>query len=616
MTQNQKFKLVYKISQVLKINPQRLVKLSLEQVFYVNLNLNKSTFLNACPGSGKTEVISLKFGYAVSKWKNTGVGIANLTFTTSAAKVLNQRIGEYLPTVTHPHFVGTFDSWLHSYILQPYCHTLINYAGIDGDKSIRIIEDDNNAAFLHAYTVKIKINESIRQFRATEYYFSIDWKEVHSHDENTHKALQQISNDDLITLRTNKIKFIEHGFATYTDAEILSIKVLNKYPDLVKKLSRRFPNIFIDECQDLSEQQITIIELLLNEGSSVHCVGDINQSIYKFRKVDPANFLAFSQKNKLSTFQLTSNFRSTQAIVDVCNALVSSEQKVIGHQSQLAINPILLWQYDDTNFRDLPLEFEKEIKKNGLELKESAILARGKNTIAELKNQGERSGFTKCELIAIALLTWKQPNRTTEVLKDALGYMGRAISLFAYGGSGDYKNQLCPKHIDTVAWRFLLKHLLDKAIIACPFEENNIDFLWPKWVASLKNYLEKNWDLLPKPINKFLDIKAKIKTPDNCTQTSVKTLCNFLPVHNLIRTATIHSVKGETLDAVLLISHPNAKSKGGHHSHWIAANAKDAEHVRFAFVACSRPKHLLILATPKLKTKEITDLAHLGFKLS
>jgi DNA helicase-2/ATP-dependent DNA helicase PcrA len=198
------------------------------------------------------------------------------------------------------------------------------------------------------------------------------------------------------------------------------------------------------------------------------------------------------------------------------------------------------------------------------------------------------------------------------MLNDALRYMGYAISAFGYTGSGNYK-QLCPKHIDQISWRLFLKRLLDLAVMACPFDENGQNILWPLWISSLKVFLKNNWLSFLNPANDFLTIKAKIRTPNHCTELTVKNLGNFKPIHNVIRTTTIHSVKGETLDAVLLISHQNKKSGGGHHSHWIKANAKDEEHVRYAFVACSRPKHLLVLATPKLSAKEITDSKAIGF---
>ena len=87
---------------------------------------------------------------------------------------------------------------------------------------------------------------------------------------------------------------------------------------------------------------------------------------------------------------------------------------------------------------------------------------------------------------------------------------------------------------------------------------------------------------------------------------------------NQIRITTIHDVKGETFDAVLLVSAKNKQSKGGHFEQWIGLDeeAKE-EHIRFAYVASSRPKHLLVWAILK-KTqndKNIKCVTDLGFNL-
>ncbi len=83
-----------------------------------------------------------------------------------------------------------------------------------------------------------------------------------------------------------------------------------------------------------------------------------------------------------------------------------------------------------------------------------------------------------------------------------------------------------------------------------------------------------------------------------------------------IRMTTFHDVKGETLDAVLVVSAKDKKSKGGHVEHWISDNDSEKEYVRFAYVASSRPKHLLIWAIPKGTKKVIIDkIKDLGFEL-
>ena len=134
-----------------------------QQIDYIFSSIEASVFLKACPGSGKTEVVAMKAAYEISKWKLNG-GIAILSFTNNAADVIHNRVSEFmgLESVSHPHFIGTFDSWLHGFIAHPFLHKLYGYKGNqnkDNDKSYRIVDekdypDKSSKPFLHSYKLK------------------------------------------------------------------------------------------------------------------------------------------------------------------------------------------------------------------------------------------------------------------------------------------------------------------------------------------------------------------------------------------------------------------------------------------------------------------------------
>mgnify|MGYP004542675871 CR=1 FL=1 len=79
------------------------------------------------------------------------------------------------------------------------------------------------------------------------------------------------------------------------------------------------------------------------------------------------------------------------------------------------------------------------------------------------------------------------------------------------------------------------------------------------------------------------------------------------------RKSTIHGVKGETHEATMLISNPTRNGTGTHWSHWIGD--KTSEAARFAYVASSRPKHVLVWCVKKLNSSEQKDLKSLGFEI-
>lgn len=615
MNKERKYKILYKLSHLLHCNLNDLLKLSIEQVSYVNHNLKQSSFLKACPGSGKTEVIGVKTAYEIFKWKYRSSGIAVVTFTISAAKELNQRIRKFgaVSSESFPHFIGTFDSWIHNYVLQPFCHYLTGYIGKGGDKSIRLIDEESSAGFLSNYTTNIFKNGKTRPVKVTEYYYDYQGVIQGQNDIVDGILKSGISTNDFINLKDNKNKFIKAGFVTYADVEWLSIELLSKYPFLLEKLSQRFPVIVVDECQDLSNGQINILELLRSKGTNLHFVGDLNQSIYEFRKVNPHDIDAYIQKSGFKVLQLTNNYRSCQPIVDVAESIIGNAQQVTAHETQICQQPCLLWQYDNQTFSQLPQRFETFVRANGLDLKNSVIVSRGKRTISAFQTQKDKYSYSKSELIALALHCWYKTNRNSEDLKNALFYLGRALCLLAYNGQGNPRNQYCPESFEHVEWRLLINNILERGTALYPFTNNGQDSKWTNWVSRLREFLQSIWPELLGHIVLWDDAKRSVISPLGMANNPVNDICSKTRVYNPFRTTTIHSVKGETLAAVLLLSHQNKQSKGGHFSHWLREGNYDPEHIRFAYVAMSRPKHAMIIATPKLSKEDLLKLQNLGF---
>ena len=84
------------------------------------------------------------------------------------------------------------------------------------------------------------------------------------------------------------------------------------------------------------------------------------------------------------------------------------------------------------------------------------------------------------------------------------------------------------------------------------------------------------------------------------------------PIEVLI--TTIHSVKGQTFDAVLVVSSPSkVGTSDGHWSDWL--ENPNSEAARLAYVASSRPRYLLAWAIPEPNEEEIKKLESIGFKL-
>lgn len=203
-------------------------------------------------------------------------------------------------------------------------------------------------------------------------------------------------------------------------------------------------------------------------------------------------------------------------------------------------------------------------------------------------------------MVALALYNWHKPNRTADELKNALSYVGKVLCFLGCSGKGDPRNQFCPEEIPSVQWRLTLKSFLKDAANLYPFTANGQDLNWSQWATKFKQHLAPLWGGIVGVQTDWDDVKAKIRAPQGKGNALVKDICSEGNHQNPFRTTTIHSVKGETVEAVLLVSSQDARSKGGFYQHWFKEGNFDPEHIRFAYVACSRPRSLLVIATPTL----------------
>ena len=87
----------------------------------------------------------------------------------------------------------------------------------------------------------------------------------------------------------------------------------------------RFSQILVDEFQDTNHAQNEIVQLLGREHGNVCVVGDSDQSVYKWRGADIRNILEFEEAFPTATIiVLEQNFRSTQTILNVANAVIAN----------------------------------------------------------------------------------------------------------------------------------------------------------------------------------------------------------------------------------------------------------------------------------------------------
>jgi len=141
----------------------------------------------------------------------------------------------------------------------------------------------------------------------------------------------------------------EHDTFEFVDISKLVIQLVQEHEDIRQEIKGSFAEIMIDEYQDTSDLQEVFIQLI--ENNNVYMVGDIKQSIYRFRNANPYIF-----KNKYDTYSkgiggykidLVKNFRSRKEVLGDINYIFnlimddqfggadysSSHQMVFGNES-------------------------------------------------------------------------------------------------------------------------------------------------------------------------------------------------------------------------------------------------------------------------------------------
>lgn len=169
--------------------------------------------------------------------------------------------------------------------------------------------------------IKGVISDLVKEIKSYTKYTSIEEmkEEIYSTLNNAKVIIDIIKELDK---RIEEYKFETEQF-NFNDIARMAIRVVKDNEDIRKELSESFNEILVDEYQDTSDTQETFINLIAH--NNVYMVGDIKQSIYRFRNANPYIF-----KNKYDSYRdtdsgmkidLLKNFRSRREVLDNINLL-------------------------------------------------------------------------------------------------------------------------------------------------------------------------------------------------------------------------------------------------------------------------------------------------------
>ncbi len=547
------------------------------------VNSSGKVIIKACPGSGKTYTVAYKLRKEVTSWENNYSGIAVLSFTNVACTEIKNKYKEINNGIelSYPHFIGTFDSFIYKYIFS------IFGVLITKTKGNLIVENSNLILKLRDKFWKRECYQS----GCDPYSFYIEDGKI-----------QDLKNKvKICTIKEKpceklKLKCNHMGYYNYDDVLCICISILKRRKDILNILIRRFPMIILDEAQDISEKQMELLEILIENGlSNIMLIGDPDQAIYEWRNANPEIFLNKFKLEEWTRIVLNENFRSSQ---NICNAThcFSTLKKIstsVGENKEFYQKPILI-KYD-INQIDKLLEFYINICKENkiFDPTKIAILNRSKDfLLSDYKNIND---LWKNDL---AILLSKCVKFKLE--KDFLNLYKYSEKILYYLLTGyDINSGINYEFVFDIMDEFLWK----RKIIELCSKLKEKDIILTEWVSETEMLLRE----LLKEYKDFLKVEIKLLIKRNDLKMrdfKSHKIDEFFNINTLkYIVSTIHGVKGCTFDAILLV----VNMKGKMTSNVINNSPITSEEIRNAYVAMTRPKKILIVAIPNtVKDKDLT----------
>src|SRR3990167_3515334 len=274
-------------------------------------------------GTGKTYAIVEKIRHLIEKKIYQPQKILCITFSNEAVNNLLSRVRAFLDNDSKEPIIRTFHAFSAD-LLREQGHRM----GINPD--FKILDPDGAKVLLHR-------NLRIQPYHCHKYIASINTAKdlgipIESIQEYLDNKAKEFYGIDLerrleelqfelqtLYLKADKEKK-KNNYQDYSDLNRNALYLLNRYPDI----ANNYDYIVVDEFQDTNKVQLDFLLGLAAKGN-VTIVGDLNQSIYRFRGAYKDNFNVFKKHFRISDkdiFNLDKSRRSSNKILRAAHNLI------------------------------------------------------------------------------------------------------------------------------------------------------------------------------------------------------------------------------------------------------------------------------------------------------
>ncbi len=272
-------------------------------------------------GSGKTRVLTYRVAHLINACGVQPNEILAITFTNKAAGEMRERLEGLLGPVARAIWILTFHAACGRILRReaPRLGYRSNFTIYDSADQVRLTkacleELERDPKRFVPRGIHSQISAAKNQLVTPAEYA----ERVASFYDQTVAEVYDLYQRRLFA--SNAVDF--------DDLLMLTVQVLERFPEARERWQKAFRYILVDEYQDTNHAQYRLLQLLAETHRNVCAVGDPDQSIYAFRGADIRNILEFERDfGETRTIALEQNYRSTNTILQAANHVIEHNRE-------------------------------------------------------------------------------------------------------------------------------------------------------------------------------------------------------------------------------------------------------------------------------------------------
>jgi DNA helicase-2/ATP-dependent DNA helicase PcrA len=272
-------------------------------------------------GSGKTRVLTYRVAHLIHAIGVKPNEILAITFTNKAAGEMRERLAVMLGGTARAIWILTFHAACGR-ILRREAERL-------GYRSSFTIYDDQDQLRLVKSCLE-ELGKDPKRFspRGIHHQISQAKNQLVSPAEYTSRVASFWDQTVAEVYELYQRRLHASNAVDFDDLIMLTVEVLERFPDALAHWQKAFRYIVVDEYQDTNHAQYRLLQLLGAEHGNVCAVGDPDQSIYAFRGADIRNIMEFERDFPgTQIIPLEQNYRSTNRILRAANSVIEHNRE-------------------------------------------------------------------------------------------------------------------------------------------------------------------------------------------------------------------------------------------------------------------------------------------------